>query len=114
MAFAGPLFVTGRKKRILLVFVKHLSGWPTLKVTKRAKGEIVRLFMEKIVIPLDETRVVISDKGSCFTSRLLVAFIESYETEWCTVSAYALMSNGRADMMVALVGWAAARMEIVS
>lgn len=41
-----------------------------MRATERAIGEEVKLFMEEdIMKPFGATTVVVSDNGSCFTSR---------------------------------------------
>lgn len=75
-----------------------------MKATERAKGEEVKLFMEKeIMKPFGVQRVVVSHKGSCFTLRPLAESMKSHGTEWHIVLAYAPMSNVRAERTVGTV-----------
>lgn len=41
-----------------------------------------------------------NDNSTCFTARFLQDIMKQHETKWCTVLAYAPMSNGRAERMV--------------
>lgn len=64
--------------------------------------------------PFGAPTVVVSDSGSCFTSRSPVKFMESHGTEWCTALACTPMSNGRAERMVGTAKGATARMMVES
>lgn len=86
----------------LLVCVEHRTGWPVVAPNVRATAEVVKEVMETMIIPpFGAPVVVFSDSAACFTPGILQNFMKGQGMQWRTILAYALMSNGRAESMVA-------------
>lgn len=99
--FAGPLPVTSQGSKYLLICVEHLTGWPIVKATSRATADVVRKFMETLIIPpFGPPGVVVGDSAACFTAGALREFMKYRVTTRKTVLAYAPMLNGRTERMV--------------
>lgn len=87
--FAGPLLLTSRKTKYILVCIENLTGWSTFKADVCATAEEVRLFMlDKIIPSFGAPKMVLSDNLICFPACLLPDFMERHGTERRTALAY--------------------------
>lgn len=99
--FEGPLHVTKRRNRYILVCVKHLTGWQLAIPTSRSTPKIVLRFVQlHILYSFGPPCVIVSDNASCLTAGTLTDYKMLNSVYWNTVLAYAPMSNGRAERMV--------------
>lgn len=85
----------------MLVCVKHLTNWPTVRTTPDATDDTVLCFMQGSVLhSCEEPRIVVSDNARCFTARALADFMRNIETTWKAVTSFAPMSNWKAERTV--------------
>ena len=109
--FAGPLPVTAKGNRYLLIAVEHLTGWPIARALPSAISTGVTSFVEeKICNTYATPKVIVSDNGAQFTSLHVRHFAADREIEWRTVAAYNPQGNGRAERMVRTIKDALAKM----
>lgn len=113
MDLAGPLLVTLRGNRFPLICVGQLLGWPIVAPTPRATVEDVKRFLEDRVIPsFGAPGMIESDNAACFKAQLLEEVMKSVRTQWRTVLAYVLVSNGRAKGMLKTIKHSIGRLVI--
>ena len=68
----GPLPMTQRKNRYLVVFMDYFSKWPEVFPVRSAEAEVVaKLFVEEIISRHSCINTLLSDQGTNFTSRLM-------------------------------------------
>lgn len=80
--------MSGKRNRFLLVCVEHLTGWHVIALTVRATAEVIKEFMETMIIPLSKAPgVVISDNTAFFTGRILQDFVKDNGKKWRIVLA---------------------------
>ena len=99
--FAGPLPLTPRGNRFLLIAVEHLTGWPmAVPLPTNLSTDVASFVEENIVKPYQAPRMMLSDNGSQFTSQYLSFYAKSRDIDWRTSAGYNPQGNGRAERMV--------------
>ncbi len=102
--FAGPFPESKAGDKYILIAVEHLTNWPLAIPTIDSTASTVMMFIEnEIITPFSPPKRLISDNATCFGAQSLQRFLKSYGIEWKPVSAYAPMSNGKAERMVGTI-----------
>ena len=72
MDIVGPLPMTKRKNRYLLVIMDYFTKWPEVFPLKKTDAEVIaKIFTEEIVCRHSCVNTVLTDQGTNFTSKLM-------------------------------------------
>ena len=94
----GPLPITGRGNRYLLVMIEHMLGLPeAIPLTHITMGRVVLAFMEAIVCRYGPPVKMLSDLGRQFTSGLMAEVCHKLGIEQVFTSPYHPQTNGMVE-----------------
>src|SRR3990170_5734836 len=91
----GPLPITERGNRYIVVAMDYFTRWPEAKPLKSANAETVATFIyEEIICRYGIPKVIQSDQETHFMNELLKNLIERFKIKHSLSSPYHLQSNG--------------------
>jgi transposase InsO family protein len=91
----GPLTTTKNGNRHIVTMMDHFSGFPFAFAVKRATAEVIaRLLLEHVIPLVGCPEQILSDQGAQFSSGLLSALSQFFDTKLIRTSAYHPQTNG--------------------
>jgi transposase InsO family protein len=91
----GPLPVTERGNRYIVVAMDYFTRWPEAKPLKSANAETVATFIyEEIICRYGAPKVIQSDQGTHFVNELIRNLTERFKVKHSLSSPYHPQSNG--------------------
>src|SRR5581483_3992244 len=93
--FVGPLKVTSRRNKYILVIMDYFTKWPEAKALKKATGKNVSEFLYKeIICRFGLPKKIISDRGSHFNNEIVKELCNKFEIKHNKTSSYHPQTNG--------------------
>jgi hypothetical protein len=78
--FVGPINLTSKKKRYILVCIDYVTKWVEEKAIPRATKYVVVDFLhEDIFTRFEVPREIVMDQGTQFTSHLVITLVQQYK-----------------------------------
>ena len=75
----GPLPVTTRENRYIIVAMDYLTKWPEAKAIKNARAETVARFIyEEIICRYGVPEEMLSDRGTSFLNQVIKELCERF------------------------------------
>jgi hypothetical protein len=103
--FIGPLPLTQKGNRWILIAIDHTTKWPITSVTQNATHEFVAQFVyEEIVLKFGCPTEIITDRGNNFTTTMLNSYFKIIGIKHILTSAYHPRSNGVIERFNRLFG----------
>ena len=91
----GPLPVTARRKKYIVVFVDRLTRWPEAFATTNIRSKTIALLIMNEIIPrYGAPRTLLSDQGSNFLSKICTKLYSLMRIKKLQTSAYFPQCNG--------------------
>lgn len=104
--FAGPLTVTSRRSKYLLIGVEHVSGWPVATAVSaryfNSRG-FLHFVDKEIITAYGNPIFMLSDNDSKFTSGPVRDYAKENSTKWKYISTYNLRGNAKVERMVGTI-----------
>lgn len=102
--FSGTFPLSASGSKYVLICVKHLTWWTIARATSGPTPETVIGFaVKEIVRPFRPSKTISSDEAYGLTAKVHEGFMLDKLNGWKTVLAYAPMSNGMSERMIATV-----------
>jgi hypothetical protein len=91
----GPLPITAKKNRYILVITDHFTRWPIAFPIKNQKTTtIATVLIEKVFLEYGFPSTLLSDRGSNFMSELMSSVLHIFRVKKLNTSAYHPQTNG--------------------
>jgi RNase H-like domain found in reverse transcriptase/Reverse transcriptase (RNA-dependent DNA polymerase)/Integrase zinc binding domain len=91
----GPLPMTARRKKFIVIFIDRLTRWPEAYATTNLRGNtIAQLLMNEIIPRYGAPRTLLSDQGSNFLGKLCTKLYNLMKIQKLQTSAYFPSCNG--------------------
>ena len=90
----GPLQVTERGNRYIVVATEYLSKWMEAKAIPDKSGQEVHAFLLDLVFRFGSMNVLLHDQGKEFNNKQVNDLCESLQTSVAMTSAYHPQTNG--------------------
>ena len=101
----GPLPITQRQNRFVLVFIDHFTKWPVIIPAPHITAEsFVRYFHDNWITQFGCPSRLLTDGGPQFIADVTKEFCEKYNTNKTIVTAYHPQSNGIAEAFMKVLG----------
>jgi len=97
----GPLQVTERGNRYIVVATEYLSKWVEAKAIRDKSGQEVHAFLLDMVFRFGSMNVLLHDQGKEFNNKQVNDLCESLKTSVAMTSAYHPQTNG----LVSFIQW---------
>ena len=91
----GPLKVTTRGNRYIIVFIDYLTRWPEVKATASIEAATVaRVLIDEIISRHGGPSTILSDRGSNFLSSLIQEVCKIFKIQKLSTSSYHPQTDG--------------------
>eukprot|EP01088_Endostelium_zonatum_P003707 TRINITY_DN1489_c0_g2_i2.p2 TRINITY_DN1489_c0_g2~~TRINITY_DN1489_c0_g2_i2.p2 ORF type:complete len:697 (-),score=184.40 TRINITY_DN1489_c0_g2_i2:4878-6656(-) len=95
MDIVGPLAETKNGNKYILTFMDYFSRWPEAIAMKEVTTEnVAQVYLDKIICRYGCPRILLTDRGSQFTSKLFDQVNKLLKTKHRTTTAYHPQTNG--------------------
>ena len=96
--FVGPLELSKKGYRYILVATEYLSRWPIARATKAATAEVVADFIyEDIICQYGCPSIILTDRGTHFENALVKSLCEKMLIKHSTTTPYNPKCNGMVE-----------------
>src|SRR2546421_2877010 len=93
--FVGPLPVTKKRNRYIIVAMDYFTKWPEARATKRDTAEeVVKFLYEDIICRHGCPRKIISDRGKHFDNKMVELLTKKFEIKHNLSTSYHPQTNG--------------------
>jgi hypothetical protein len=107
----GPLPITKKENRYIIVAMDYLTKWPEAKTTLEAKASDVAEFLHQEIICRHGTpSILLSDRGTPFVNVLIKELCEKGEIRHRLTSPYRPQTNGMVERFNRTIGESLAKM----
>jgi hypothetical protein len=107
----GPLPITKKENRYIIVAMDYLTKWPEAKATSEAKASDVAKFLHQEIICRHGTpSILLSDRGTPFVNALIKELCEKGEIRHRLTSPYRPQTNGMVERFNRTIGESLAKM----
>ena len=97
----GPFKETADHNKYIIIFIDYLTNWPEAKAIPDTKAEtVIRAFKEIILARHPAPQILISDLGSCYTSKLMYALTCAYGIDHRKAAVRHHQTNGKAEKFI--------------
>jgi len=101
----GPLPITSKENRYIIVAMDYLTKWPEAKAIKNAKAETVARFIyEEIICRHGVPEEMLSDRGTSFLNQVIKELCERFQTKHRLTSSYRPQTNGMIERFNRTIG----------
>jgi len=101
----GPLPITSKGNRYLIVAVDYLTKWPEAIATPDCKAETIAKFIyEEIITRHGVPKEILSDRGTSFLNRVVKELCEKFQTKHRLTSSYRPQTNGMVERFNRTIG----------
>ena len=98
MDIIGPLPVSTKGNRYILVFMDYFTKWPeAYPMADQKATTIAKIFVEEIIFRYGAPKTILTDKGLNFTSKLLQSVNELFQIIKLNTSAYHPQTDGMVE-----------------
>jgi transposase InsO family protein len=98
--FVGPINLTSKKKKYILVCNDYVTKWVEAKALPAASEQsVVDLLFNDIFTRFGVLREIVIDQGTQFTSHLVKYVIEQYQIKHRKSTSYHPQENGQVESM---------------
>eukprot|EP01088_Endostelium_zonatum_P003701 TRINITY_DN1489_c0_g1_i1.p1 TRINITY_DN1489_c0_g1~~TRINITY_DN1489_c0_g1_i1.p1 ORF type:complete len:1387 (-),score=354.22 TRINITY_DN1489_c0_g1_i1:3213-7373(-) len=95
MDIVGPMTETKNGNKYIVTFMDYFSRWPEAIAMKEVTTEnIAQVYLDKIICRYGCPRILLTDRGSQFTSKLFNQVNKLLKTKHRTTTAYHPQTNG--------------------
>ena len=95
----GPFVTSGRKNKYILALIDNLTKYVVLRAVRDTSVRHVIRVMDEFVLSFGAPDRIISDRGTCFTSRKFADFCTSHGIELVLNSPRHPQANGQIDRL---------------
>src|SRR5436190_15029925 len=107
----GPLPLTTKRNRYLVVAMDYFTKWPEAKAIPNAKAETVAQFIfEEIICRHGVPKEILSDRGTHFNNALIDELCRRYQTKYRLTSSYRPQTNGMVERFNRTIGESLAKL----
>ena len=93
--FVGPLPMTKRKNRYIIVAMDYFTKWPEARATKRDTAEeVIKFLYEDIICRHGCPKKIISDRGTHFDNKMVELLTKKFEIKHNLSTSYHPQTNG--------------------
>ena len=93
--FVGPLPITERGNRYIIVAMDYLTKWPEVRPVSQATAEMMASFIyEEIICRHGCPSRILTDRGSHFNNRMINGLMERFTIKHLLSSSYHPQTNG--------------------
>lgn len=93
--FVGPLPITQKGNRYIIVAMDYLTKWPEAKAVSHATAEETEKFIyEEIICRHGCPQIILSDRGTHFNNQLIKGLMERFQIKHLLSTPYHPQTNG--------------------
>src|SRR2546429_1194203 len=110
--FVGPLPITDKGNRYILVAVDYFTKWPEAKATKEATAqEVANFIYEDIICRHGCPQRILSDRGSHFNNNMIEELMEKFKIKHGFSTPYHPKTNGLTERFNKTIGESLAKLK---